>query len=83
MLAYGFAIGKYVFELPSEVVGAVGISIGVFGLVVAAEVEERRITFIPPETHVELELEIVPDLDFAGEVAGELVGPVVVGRKGH
>ena len=35
VFAYGLVIGKHVLKLPSQVMGAVGVGIGVLGLVVA------------------------------------------------
>ena len=55
--------------------------------VVAAQVERGRVPAVAPEAHVYaqrgVELEVVPNLEFAGKGAHELVAPAAIGRQAH
>ena len=87
VLAERLVPGQVVFELPDQAFLIIGVDVGGAGTVVTAEVEQGRVAAVAPEAHVDaegaVELDGIPDLEFAGEGAHDLVAPVVVGREGQ
>ena len=87
MLADFSIVGEVVFHLPYKAFLILGVDICRAGPVITRKVEQRGVAVVAPEAHVHAEggmqLEVVPDLEFASEGAHDLVAPVLVCGKAH
>ena len=86
VLADFLIIGEIVFHLPYQAFLVLGIDLSGGGVVVTGQVVSGGVTIIAPEAHIHgergVEMDVVPNLDVAGQAAHKLVAPVVIRRTG-
>ena len=86
VLADFLIIGEVVFHLPYQAFLVLGIDLSGGGMVVTGQVVSGGVTIIAPEAHIHgergVEMDVVPNLDVAGQAAHKLVAPVVIRRTG-